>query len=281
MRARGLLHAKRLDEVLSKKHYKALICVSPLFTTNSIDHLTTPIPCFILPTDFENRGVWLDSRKAIYLLASRRLVEQALENGIDMYDNNGNNKIIRISGMPVHPKFFRDVKSKEERKQELCLSGKKVVLVLFGSCGSYEMEDIMEEVYNHDNDDTRTYVFICGKNKKLYEDLCRLNKDKYKSKFIVLSFVHNIHHWMQASDVLLGKPGTGVITECMVSRLPIVVSTKGIMWQEVYNAHYIKIKKIGRLVKYWNIGLMDAIDKAEALEVRCKNEWMREVLGVI
>ena len=249
-----------LPEILD--NYKCIVSVMPFLGTlfSYLEEFHT-LPTILIPTDLHDPfvyfhwipnflatspvmshhpGYWLESKDAygLYLLGSEKLVEQAKEIGLVNFKP--------ISGMIIKKQFTDLQTSKVELQKKLGIPlGKKVVLFLFGSCGSIEMIKLIKIMQNSDY----YCVFVCGKSKEIKRMLEKLDVDK---KHRILGFIDNVPEWMKASDICVGKPGPGVISECIASNIPLVVKDgPDVMMQEKYNLEYIKGKKLGGLVRKW------------------------------
>lgn len=229
-----------------KGNYDCIVSVMP-FTYKLVQHtfrkLGYKIPFIIVPTDFEDpkigSGYWFDGPNGDYLLGSERLIEQS----------SGDLNVFKISGMIIKGEFTDDVQSKEERRAELGLDlSIPTVLVMFGACGAVDMYQIANVMRGQRDYNT---IFVCGKNNLLLKVINKI-KLQSNSRFVVLGFSNEIHKWMQAADILIGKPGPGCISESIASRLPMIFKDSlDIMLQERYNLAYVLRRGVAVAVKSW------------------------------
>ena len=283
-------------KILPENKYAAIISVVPWLhreIKNILLELDLDLPILIIPTDLEDPLItynvlgfgtyWLDPTHddIMYLLGSEKLIEQAKHLGIT--------NVKPVSGMIINKKFTELKNSKAQLRQELGIPlDTKVVLFLFGSCASMEMVELFKIMQKHPE---YYCVFICGKAVNIKSKLEELDKDK---KCKILGFVNNVEEWMKLSDVCVGKPGPGVISECMASGIPIVIKDGiDVMLQEKYNVEYIKEKGVGETLKNWKelpkllqsilqnydkyTQTFAALPKNNALDEVC--EVVREVVG--
>ena len=63
-------------------------------------------------------------------------------------------------------------------------------------------------------------LVVCGRNEKMYQ---RLNALRTQKDVRVYGFVDNVEVMMDASDVLLTKPGGLTTSECLAKGIPLVI----------------------------------------------------------
>ncbi len=121
------------------------------------------------------------------------------------------------SGIPVRKAFYERL-SKVRAKREVGLDENgKNILFMSGSMGAGPMELIAQRLLEKMAQDT-TLTVVCGSNKKLYESLLPLAGERLK----VCGFADNIPLLMDASDIMIGKPGGLSSSEAMVKHLPLL-----------------------------------------------------------
>ena len=289
-----VINGDGLKDLVLKNKYDCVISVMPWHNKKIHKQLKEIKTSFlVIPTDLEDPLItynvlgfgtyWLDPTHddIMYLLGSEKLIEQAKHLGIT--------NVKPVSGMIINKKFTELKNSKAQLRQELGIPlDTKVVLFLFGSCASMEMVELFKIMQKHPE---YYCVFICGKAVNIKSKLEELDKDK---KCKILGFVNNVEEWMKLSDVCVGKPGPGVISECMASGIPIVIKDGiDVMLQEKYNVEYIKEKGVGETLKNWKelpkllqsilqnydkyTQTFAALPKNNALDEVC--EVVREVVG--
>lgn len=92
-------------------------------------------------------------------------------------------------------------------------------------------------------------VFICGKNKKLFKllnifkSISKFNSKKLV-KIIIKNYVDNIHTYMQASDLVIGKAGPNLLFETVATHTPFFAISH-ISGQEDGNLEIIRKYNIG------------------------------------
>ena len=146
-----------------------------------------------------------------------------------------------ISGMCIRSDFTPKKSKSYEIFQELKLSIiKPTALVSFGGHGSEEMHDLLS--YFNLNQDLQA-IFVCGSNSKLYKSL----SENVGPNCRILGFVENMHTYMQACHVLIGKPGPGTVTEAAHTHLPLFLkSGLDLMKQEISVLDWVLEERFGQ-----------------------------------
>ncbi len=212
-------------------------------------------PFVTILTDLANYPprFWIERQDQDFICGTERAVEQARAAG------NAPERIHRVSGMILHPRFYEPVVLKgtgvgrAADRQALGLSADLPVgLVLFGGQGSNVIADIVKRL-----DDSQLEVqliVICGRNEKLAQ---QLRARKGRINIFVEGFTTRIPYYMRLSDFFIGKPGPGSLSEAVAMKLPVITECNS--WtlpQERYNADWIRENQIGIVVK--NFKAIDA-----------------------
>jgi processive 1,2-diacylglycerol beta-glucosyltransferase len=125
---------------------------------------------------------------------------------------------ILTCGVPVDP-LFGSVPCKSAARERLQIeSNVPLVVVEFGGTGHGKPLRILSELEKLQK--PVQVVFIAGKNKKLELEL--LHRCAGRLNFRVFGWVDNIHEWMAAADILVGKPGGTTLAEAINSGLPFL-----------------------------------------------------------
>jgi UDP-N-acetylglucosamine:LPS N-acetylglucosamine transferase len=145
-----------------------------------------------------------------------------------------------ISGMCIRPTFYPEKLKSFKVFEAMGLSiTKPTALVAFGGYGSEEMKDLLH--FFNLNSDLQA-IFICGGNKKLFTQL----KENAGPNSKILGFVDNIHEYMQACHLFIGKPGPGMVTESVHCHLPLFLkSGMDLMKQEEGVLNWVLEEKFG------------------------------------
>ncbi|KAI0566863.1 Monogalactosyldiacylglycerol synthase [Gracilaria domingensis] len=158
--------------------------------------------------------------------------------------------------MVVHPRFYNRLSS-TTRKQQLARLNlhqhDPTVLILFG--GAPPTDTVMELVKRFSSrplSDTVNVIAVCGSNSLLLDRLTRWKRGNPNVSLCITGFTDQIPLLMQVSDVLVGKPGPGVVSEAFVSALPLILITGDsgakVMKQEQDVLHWVCSKGIASVV---------------------------------
>jgi hypothetical protein len=181
---------------------------------------------------------WMEQQEQYFICGTERAVEQALSLG------HPKERVFRTSGMILRPKFYDPIAlDRGEERDQLGLDPDLPTgLVLFGGEGSSVMLEIAKRI-----SERAQFIFICGKNKKLADQLRRLPTTFPK---YVEGFTSEIPYYMHLSDFFVGKPGPGSISEALAMHLPVMVECNA--WtlpQERYNTEWVREKDVGVVLK--------------------------------
>lgn len=179
---------------------------------------------------------WIERQDQHLICGSDHAVAQALAMGYSP------EKIHRVSGMILNPKFYQASSLKpaeraEERESLGFDAVSKVGLMLFGGHGAPVMVEIARRLSD------RPLIAICGHNQKLAARLSALER---RAPLFVEGFTTDVPRYMQLADYFIGKPGPGSISEAVAMRLPLIVERNA--WtlpQERYNAEWIRENGVG------------------------------------
>ncbi|QAA76091.1 MAG: hypothetical protein BIP78_0325 [Candidatus Bipolaricaulis sibiricus] len=138
---------------------------------------------------------------------------------------------LRLVGHPAHPKFALLAKTRAEARHELGWDPElPTALVVSGAEGMGGMERLARSL----DGVGAQLVIVAGKNEPL---AMRLRVVPWGGPTHVYGFVTNMETLMRGADVLVGKPGPGVIAEAAIMGLPMILT--GGMVNELANAQYV------------------------------------------
>ncbi|CAN8064445.1 unnamed protein product [Agarophyton chilense] len=165
-------------------------------------------------------------------------------------------RVTKTSGMVVHPCFYNRLSSTAHKQQLVRLHLNQhypTVLVLFG--GAPPTDTVMELVkrfLSRSPPHSVNVIAVCGKNRILFDRLTRWKCARPNSSLCITAFSDQISTLMQVSDVLVGKPGPGVVSEAFVSALPLILITgrsgDKVMEQEKDVLQWVRSKRIASIV---------------------------------
>ena len=132
-------------------------------------------------------------------------------------------------GIPVSKQFVRGNSDKEVRTKLKIDPKRKMILVLSGSMGYGDTRAICRRLLEELADFADVYV-ICGRNKHLFRQLTELST-AYKSLHVI-EYENCVGDYVDASDVVLSKPGGLSATEVAVKGKPLIFTKPIPGWEE-------------------------------------------------
>jgi UDP-N-acetylglucosamine:LPS N-acetylglucosamine transferase len=160
---------------------------------------------------------WACNDVSLYLVANEDAQRQLVDYGIAP-------EKIKISGMPVHPKFH-DVSEKDARaaRRAFGLDPEKfTIFVNAGWVGGGNIPQIFRELVNGELDVQA--IFLAGKNEELKKEAEEIAKTaKFPVK--VIGYSDEIEKLMQSANVMISKLGGLTTFEALACHLPIIADT--------------------------------------------------------
>jgi UDP-N-acetylglucosamine:LPS N-acetylglucosamine transferase len=185
---------------------------------------------------------WACNDVALYLVASTEAKEQLIEYGISA-------EKIKISGMPVHPKFHEvDEKDAQAAREAFDLDPEKfTVFINAGWIGGGNIPQIFREFANGELDVQA--IFLAGRNDELRAEAEEIAKTA-KFPIKVIGYSDEVEKMMQSANVMVSKLGGLTTFEALACRLPIIAdATTPPMPQEAGTVQFIAQRGAGILLK--------------------------------
>jgi processive 1,2-diacylglycerol beta-glucosyltransferase len=185
---------------------------------------------------------WACNDVSLYLVANEDAKQQLIDYGIEP-------EKIKISGMPVHPKFHEvDEKVAQKARTAFGLNPDKfTVFVNAGWVGGGNIPQIFRELVRGELDVQA--IFLAGKNEELRleaEEIAKTANFPVK----VIGYSDEIEKIMQSANVMISKLGGLTTFEALACRLPIIAdATTPPMPQEAGTVNMIADKGAGILLK--------------------------------
>lgn len=185
---------------------------------------------------------WACNDVSLYLVANEDARRQLIDYGID-------SEKIKISGMPVHPKFHEvDEKYAQNARRAFGLNAEKfTIFVNAGWVGGGNIPQIFRELVRGDLDVQA--IFLAGKNEDLKREAEEIAKTaKFPVK--VIGYSDEIEKLMQSANVMISKLGGLTTFEALACRLPIIAdATTPPMPQEAGTVDLIAKKGAGIMLE--------------------------------
>ncbi len=171
-------------------------------------------------------------------------------------------KII-TSGWFIRNQFEQKYDQKKVRQQLKLDPNTLTLLVVTGSEGTNTVLKNFPAFLNSKK--PVQVIFACGKNKTLYSTINTLSKavkaanSKNQATITPLAFTKNIHLYLQAADLVIGKAGPNLLFESVATHTPFLATTHvsgqedgNLDIIEEYNLGYVEenIKRSVKLIKH-------------------------------
>src|SRR5215203_5123125 len=185
---------------------------------------------------------WACDDVTLYLVASDEAKRQLVDYGVRP-------ERIKVSGMPVHPKFeLPDERSAQAARRGLGLDPQKfTVFVNAGWVGGGNIPQIFRELVRGELDVQA--IFLAGRNEELRTEAESLAAGaKFPVK--VIGYSEQVEQLMQAANVMVSKLGGLTTFEALACRVPIIAdATTPPMPQELGAATMLAGRGAGVLLK--------------------------------
>jgi 1,2-diacylglycerol 3-beta-galactosyltransferase len=184
-------------------------------TLRALAKTSSPTPLITLVTDLTaTHAFWLAPGVTHCLVPTQAAHRRALACGLPA-------ERVIVTGLPVRSSFVEAAREDHRAvRQRLGLKADRpVVLLVSGAEGMGSMYHLCRAVA--DSGASPQLVTIAGRNDQLR---ARLASEAWPLPMRVEGFVHNMHEWMRAADLLVTKAGPTTICESLVVGLPMVLS---------------------------------------------------------
>jgi len=220
----------------------------------ALDHAWPGTPYVTVLTDIADYPphFWIERQDQYVICGSEHAAAQARRLGL------ADSRILRASGMILHPRFYETLHP-DRRAQRIRLGldpERPTGLVLFGGEGSMEMVKIARRL-NRPGGKIQL-ILICGRHQRALEELRAM---KRHIPMFVEGFTREIPLYMELSDLFIGKPGPGSISEALAKGLPVIVQRNAwTLAHERFNADWVEEQQVGIAVRgFWEVPR--AVDK--------------------
>ena len=215
------LYAKKLYDHIKKHHIDVVVCVH-LFPAEAITRIRRKygqyVPSIFVMTDYTCIPILYETELDKYIIPHYSLTSEFVQKGLIR------NKLQAI-GIPVNEKTFTTRWPKAEAREFLNIlydwkeAKGKWYLVMGGSMGFGNIIGLIKELESRIDRHDRI-ICICGKNDKLKRKISR--KFFKDSSVKALGYTDKVSMLMDASDVLMTKPGGITSTEAIIKNIPLV-----------------------------------------------------------
>jgi processive 1,2-diacylglycerol beta-glucosyltransferase len=193
-------------------------------------------------TDYYVHAMWLSRVVHHYFVANE-------ESKVQLETIGYPPEAVTFTGIPIDPVFADPVDRAQLRAKHGLSDDLPLLLVSAGALGVSSAERIVEVLNRLDS--LVQVVVVCGKNEKLRQTvLAQLDRagvpcgngrqaaGESQMDIRVLGYTHEMHDWMKAADLYIGKPGGLTTAEALSCGLPMVIY-QPIPGQEERNSDYL------------------------------------------
>lgn len=180
-------------------------------------------PILSVPTDYEIEGLWPHRTSDLFCVANEAMAETLRPRKVSEKD-------ILITGIPTRNDFRKEYDKNATREKLGLPQDKMVVLTLAGAYLSQPyvlFRQILDEAlpYMHIYRDMH-FVFIAGNDNVYAEHLRKECAERNIENISVFNYVDEVAALMAASDLVICKSGGLTVTECLCSRVPMILLGK-------------------------------------------------------
>jgi processive 1,2-diacylglycerol beta-glucosyltransferase len=224
----NLISGPRMQTLLQRYNPEAIVCTQAVpcsvFAAEKRRGALN-IPLIAVVTDFAIHSYWVYKEVDLYCVSSEEARKDLIRYGIEAAR-------IVVTGIPISPKFLKPQR-KEAIRARLGLQRRMpTVLMMGGSQGMGPLQETLAKL----QDLPIQCIVATGLNRELY----RLLRKTYghNDQVRLFGYTRRIHMLMEASDLLLSKPGGLTSSEALAKNLPMICSNP-IPGQEERNARYL------------------------------------------
>lgn len=185
-------------------------------------------PNLVIITDYGSHSFWVHPDIDYYVVAHEGMIPELTIRGRE-WDS------VLPLGIPVKPSFLGTFDRKETLKRIGLNPDKKTVTIMGGALAIGNIKTILKQIEKIPLD--FQIALVAANNTKLYEDALEISLTSSKD-ISVLKYCTFMNALMQATDLLVTKPGGLTVTEALISGCPMAIFF-AIPGQEVQNAQFL------------------------------------------
>jgi processive 1,2-diacylglycerol beta-glucosyltransferase len=228
-----IVYRKTID-IVTSINPDAIVCTHP-FPNMVLSRLkregSLPTPLITVITDYDVHGTWISHETTEYFVSTPEVRAKLLAHRIRP-------EAIRITGMPIHPKFHRHT----DRHAILHALGldidRPTMLIMGGGWGLIDGQRLLAPLLPWR---AHVQMIVVLGHRHAPHDAWNNNKFVHHPNVRIIGYTQDIDQLMEASDVLLTKPGGMTCAEADAKALPMVLYVP-IRGQEQHNARHFVTK---------------------------------------
>jgi processive 1,2-diacylglycerol beta-glucosyltransferase len=180
----------------------------------------TDRPSVLLITDaFCAHPIWRNRYQDYYIMYDTGIFPKLTKKGVK------DNQLLKTN-FPLREIFDKTDYSKKEitkiKEKEHIYPNLQTVTFMAGGEGIGNAPEIISQVLK-DNLPINL-IAICGKNRKVFQKIKKLETIKSRTNLITKGFVSNVHELLAISDITMGKSGISFTFESMVMGKPFLIT---------------------------------------------------------
>ena len=173
----------------------------------------TDAPLFCVVTDFAVHALWIVERVTGYYVATEEARRQLIRKGQPP-------EHVKVTGIPIDPVFSQGLAPAEARKKLGVRPDIPTVLLLSGGFGVGPTADLIRSL--REMDMPCQFMVVAGTNEKMKKD-AEAAASGLSMPVKVFGFVNNMHELMDASDLVISKPGGLTTSEVLAKGRPMLI----------------------------------------------------------
>ena len=188
-------------------------------------------PVAVTVTDLDAHAMWLMRNVDTYFVAMEETRVYMAALGVEAGR-------VHVTGIPIDPAFSEPIGREAAAKVQGLDPKLPTILISAGGFGVGNVELLVQEMAKLQH--AAQIVAICGRNEKLKASMEKTvaGLPHGAAKIHVIGFTDQMHNYMAAADILLGKPGGLTMSEALTRGLVFVIVTP-IPGQEERNSDHL------------------------------------------
>jgi processive 1,2-diacylglycerol beta-glucosyltransferase len=224
----NLISARRMKTLFRKHSPQAIVCTqaapcSVFAAEKRRGYITVPLIAVV--TDFAIHSYWVYDEVDLYCVSSEDARRELIRRGV-------NAAKIAVTGIPISPNFLQRLPPASARVKLGLEPNRPTVLIMGGSQGLGPLQETLDHLHGL----PVQCVVTTGMNRELFRTLHKHYRRDKKVK--LFGYTRQINTFMDASDILITKPGGLTSSEALAKGLPMII-TNPIPGQEERNARYL------------------------------------------
>lgn len=223
------LFHRNMEKVLRDLNPDLVICTHPFCSSSlsRIKRMGYPIRLCTGITDFHVHSVWVQPEVDLYIVSNDEACRHLIQLGIAEHR-------ISVTGIPIQSNFWTK-SNKHQVREKLNLKNLPTVMVMGGGLGLGGIEDLAHSLIKWKES---IQLLICtGYNNDLRISLER-NIQFQHPHIVIMGFVDIVDELLDASDLLITKPGGLTSFEALSKGVPMLLY-KPIPGHEEYNCNHL------------------------------------------